>query len=60
MYGHIKRYIRLALVGVDLDDPARDDVRYRQRPFADEKVSALVSTVQFKWHDMRDRGGPPS
>jgi hypothetical protein len=43
---------RLALVEVDLADPARDDVRYLLRPFADEKVSALVSRVQFKWNDM--------
>jgi hypothetical protein len=50
---------RLALVDVDLNDPRRDDVRYLHTPFADEKVSALVNGVQFRWKDMWDRGGPP-
>ncbi len=51
---------RLALVDVDLDHPDRDEVRYLHRPFADEKISALVNQVQFKWADMWQRGTPPS
>lgn len=53
-------HYRLALVGVDLADPNGDDVRYLHDPFAEEKVSALVNGVQFRWKDMWERGGPPS
>ena len=50
---------RLALVDVNLVLD-RDDVRYLHGPFAEERVSALVNGVQFRWKDMWDRGGPPS
>jgi superfamily II DNA or RNA helicase len=51
---------RLALVDVDLDDRTRETVRYVRDPFVDEKVSALVNGVQFRWKDMWERGGPPA
>ncbi|MEH0843078.1 helicase-related protein [Micromonospora sp. CPCC 205711] len=52
---------RLALVEVDPErSPGAEELRYLRRPFADEKVSALVSRVQFKWADMWQRGGVPS
>jgi hypothetical protein len=51
---------RLALVRVDLEDPSHDRLRYLRNPFGEEKVSALVNGVQFKWHEMWDRGAARS
>lgn len=48
--------------GAGVGRPRRsgDEVRYLHRPFADERVPALASRVQFKWNDIWERGGPPS
>jgi superfamily II DNA or RNA helicase len=51
---------RLALVEVDPDVPALDQVRYLRSPFEDLRLTALVNGVQFKWKEMWSRGEDPS
>jgi superfamily II DNA or RNA helicase len=53
-------HYRLALVCVDPDDPARDEVRYVDDPFASTELGGFAATgIRGDWAAMWARGSPP-
>ncbi|MDK3258349.1 helicase-related protein [Blastococcus capsensis] len=53
-------HYRLALVCVDPDDPARDEVRYVDDPFATTELGGFAATgIRGDWTAMWARGSPP-
>ncbi|WP_409330383.1 helicase-related protein [Trujillonella humicola] len=53
-------HYRLALVCVDPDDPARDEVRYVDDPFATTDLGGFAATgIRGDWAAMWARGSPP-
>jgi hypothetical protein len=50
---------RLALVVVDPDDPARDEVRYLADPFAAFQTNAEVRSYNLEWSAYWPKGGEP-
>jgi hypothetical protein len=53
-------HYRLALVAVDPDDPARDEVRYVDDPFASTELGGFAATgIRGDWAAMWARGSPP-
>ena len=53
-------HYRLALVSVDPDDPARDEIRYLDDPFAGTELGGFAATgIRGDWRATWARGSPP-